>query len=103
MDIKKTKSNFYSKKTVDGRVERDFLLESTRNYRFTYTMSKHVVTDIDKRRPDLISLQYYEDSTYWYIIAQVNGIQDFDEDLKVGDVLKIPAQADIDRIIANAN
>ena len=63
MDIQKTKTNFYEKKTVDGIVERDFLLESTRNYRFEYNMSKHIISDVDRRRPDLISLQYYNDST----------------------------------------
>ena len=101
MDIQKTKSNFYKKVVVAGILERDFLLDNLRDYRFENKMSKHLVSAVDKNRLDLISLQYYQTTIYWYMIAEVNGIEDAMDELEIGDVLKIPALADINRIVAN--
>ena len=101
MDIQKTKSNFYKKVVVAGILERDFLLDNLRDYRFENKMSKHLVSAVGKNRLDLISLQYYQTTIYWYMIAEVNGIEDAMDELEIGDVLKIPALADINRIVAN--
>ena len=41
-------------------------------------------------RPDLISYYAYENSQYWWIILEFNGIRDPLFDLKIGQVLRIP-------------
>lgn len=54
------------------------------------TFTEYTVKESDIGRLDLIAYQYYEDSSFWFVIALVNKVQNLLSDMYVGQVLKIP-------------
>ena len=44
---------------------------------------------------DSLALYYYNNPTYFWVVADANRIQDPYEELKVGDILKIPTFSNI--------
>lgn len=57
-----------------------------------FTVTQEVLS-----RPDLIAQTYYGNSDYWWVIYEFNGIRDPLFELKLGQILRIPA---IDRVLA---
>ena len=54
----------------------------------------HIVKENDTL--DSIALYYYNNPTYYWIIADFNSIQDPYEDLKIGSKLKVPTFSNIE-------
>ena len=52
--------------------------------------SFHVVTDADSKRIDLIAWKYYRDVRLWWVIAEVNNINNPLE-IPAGTTLRIPS------------
>ena len=50
----------------------------------------HVVTDADSKRIDLIAWKYYRDVRLWWVIAEVNNINNPLE-IPAGTTLRIPS------------
>ena len=50
----------------------------------------HTVTDADCKRIDLIAWRYYRDVSLWWVIAEINGINNPLE-IPTGTTLRIPA------------
>jgi len=92
---KYSRSNFFEKRNPAGTIECDLVTNSFVDIVFKRPMNFHYVTQEDLQRPDLISFRYYGQVNLWWIIAKVNDIEDWFNDLTIGDVLKIPAKADI--------
>ncbi len=95
------RSNFFKNQivttTLFGRKkEADLITNSFNEFAFKRPMETHTVTDDDILRPDLISIKFYERISFWWIIAKVNDIEDFWNDIEVGDVLNIPDIEDIE-------
>jgi len=60
----------------------------------------HVVTDADCRRIDLIAWKYYRDVRLWWVIAEVNNINNPLE-IPAGTTLRIPSYERVQmRVIA---
>ena len=89
------RTKFYGTATVDSKLELDFMNTSIDKFKFQYPFQFHRVTEVDAKRPDLISEQYYETVIYWWIILRVNGIRDPYEGLNPGDLLQIPSLLDL--------
>ncbi len=100
------RSNFI--KTVNG--EKDFLLNTFQNYKFTKEFSQYRLQYSDHMRPDLISRRVYGTDEYWWIILKVNPeFEDiwndfsvsydheleFPDSYKVGMLINIPDILDI--------
>jgi len=51
---------------------------------------KHKVTEVDAKRIDMISYQYYSRPDFWWAIAIVNEVANPLEDISAGDTLFIP-------------
>jgi nucleoid-associated protein YgaU len=54
------------------------------------------VTQEIKNRPDLIAQTFYGNTEYWWVIYEFNGIRDPLFELKLGQILRIPA---IERVL----
>lgn len=101
---KYTRSNFYTTVLVDGVRELDFTTNIWNSFIPTRPGTYYTITDRDLGRPDLISYFNYSRIDYWWIIGKVNNIDDFFNDLVVGDVLFIPNKLDLeDHFVENAN
>lgn len=55
----------------------------------------HVVTRDEVGRLDLIAYKYYGDPTLWWVIADINNINNFLDDMQAGRELAIPSPADV--------
>lgn len=75
--------------------ERDLLRTAFSEFQMKRSPVYHTVTSVDLKRPYLISYQYYTTVSFWWIICQVNGINNIFEDLYVGQILVIPSILDI--------
>ena len=89
------RQDFYSKLTVDGVEELDFLWNSISDFKMNYPVKYYRVRDQDWMRPDLISHKVYGNVQFFWIIMVVNNIENPLTDLAPGTLLKIPSLLDI--------
>lgn len=95
------RTNFITDQVVDGIVEKDLvdncwdLFQIKREMTF-FTLSRSYIA-----RPDLLSLKLYGKMNYWWIIAKINLIDDWWNDIKVGDVISVPSIIDIEDWYSN--
>ena len=61
--------------------------------------SKYTVTSADTGRIDLIAYRYYEQVTWWWVIATYNKIANPLTDMEVGQVLRIPKKEYVTQIM----
>lgn len=54
----------------------------------------HIVTDVQRGRPDLISAMYYNDPTLYWVILIANGLID-PFTLDAGTVIRVPAKSSL--------
>lgn len=55
----------------------------------------HTVVQGEELRLDLLSYAYYRTPELWYVIAIVNDLVSVFDDVKIGDVLRIPSLSTI--------
>jgi Base plate wedge protein 53 len=60
-----------------------------------YPVGYYQIAENDVMRPDLISYKVYQTTDYWWLILYVNDIHDPLNDIKSGQVIKIPNILDI--------
>lgn len=87
---KNSKSRYYFTnyvKNTDSNLVYD--LYTRVSYDSDTDVTYHIVTEQDENRLDKISEQYYDDSSYWWLIAMANNIIDPFIVVK-GTTLKIP-------------
>ena len=90
------RTNFTEEVVVDGILEQDLgdnnwdLFEVKRPMTF-FTLSRSYIG-----RPDLLSIKLYGKQTYWWILAKANNIDDFWNDINVGEVIDVPDIRDIE-------
>ena len=89
------RTKFFNKITVRGIEELDFLHHNLSKFKMKYTPVYYRIDIHDINRPDLISYKNYGTIQYWWIICLINGIFNPFEDIKVGDIIKIPNKLDI--------
>lgn len=81
---------------VNGTDECDLLLNNFDTFQIKRPTRFYTVVDRDLRRPDVLSITLYGTADYWWIVGKVNNIDDWWNDLKVGDILQVPHVSDIE-------
>lgn len=90
------RSNFYNLEIVDDIQEYDLVMTSFDKFEINRPTTFYTVLESDLKRPDIISIKNYGKMDYWWIIFKINGIDDPQNDLSAGDVLKIPDVIDVE-------
>lgn len=95
MASKFNRKNFLTKEKIDGKYEYDLL----NNYFYLFDIKRpYDVVKISRTtigRPDLLSIQQYGDKQYWWVISKVNAIDDWWNDVEIGQDIIVPNLADI--------
>jgi len=89
------RTDFYSKIIVDDVEEYDYLYNNISKLTMSYPVTYYRVQENDLMRMDLVSYKVYGSAEYWWIIANVNGIEDVFHDMEVGQLLTVPNKLDI--------
>ena len=96
MSSRYIRTNFLNKENVDGVQEYDLVMSNFEYFKIQRPMTFYTITGDDIGRPDLLSLRLYSDMNYWWILGEVNGIDDFSNDIVEGDVISVPNKLDIE-------
>jgi len=95
------RSQFLDTQTVNKVVEKDLVMYNWVAFKLTRSGTRFLLTEVYLQRPDLLSLRFYKRDDYWWIISKVNNIDDWWNDLYIGQSLLIPDIRDIDAFYAN--
>jgi len=94
---KYTRTNFMTDQVVDGILEKDLvdnnwdLFEIKREMTF-FTLSRSYIG-----RPDLLSIKVFNGKQeYWWILGKINNIDDWWNDIEIGQVISIPDIRDVE-------
>jgi len=87
---------FYEKETIDNILENDLVRNHFDLFKIKRPTTFFTVSRSYIQRPDLLSLKLYGNTQYWWIVARFNQIDDFWNDLNVGDVIRVPNKEDIE-------
>lgn len=91
------RTNFINQQTVDGILEEDLVDNNWDLFEIKRPLTFFTLTRSYIGRPDLLSLKLFGKIEYWWILAKVNeNIQDWWNDLQVGDVISVPSIADFE-------
>lgn len=93
---KYNRTEFMSVQDVDGILEMDLVDNNFDLFEITIPMTYFTISRTYIKRPDLLSLALYEKMNYWWILAKVNNIDDWWNDLEIGDVIDVPNLIDIE-------
>lgn len=90
------RSNFYKQEIVNNKLEYDLV----KNYWDLFKIKRPIqYINISRQflqRPDIFSYAVYRDPSFWWIISKFNNIDDWWNDLTVGESISIPDIRDID-------
>ena len=91
------RTNFTTDVEVDGILEEDLVDNNWDLFQIKRPMTFFTLSRSYIQRPDLLSIKLFGKETYWWILAKVNPeIQDWWNDLEVGDVIDVPDIRDIE-------
>ena len=93
---KYNRSDFMDQNIVNGIPELDFMTNKWSEFKFNRPGTYYTIQDRDLQRPDLVSFIAYGKVNYWWIISKVNNIDDWFNDLAVGEVILLPNKLDIE-------
>lgn len=93
---KYNRENFLQTNEVDYIIEKDLVMLNFDLFKIKRPTVFYKVKYADLKRPDLLSLKLYQKMDYWWIIGKVNNIDDWWNDLKEDDIIKIPDLLDIE-------
>ena len=96
MSNKYKRSNFYDQKIINNKLECDLVKNYWELFTITRPLRYVTITREFLARPDLLSYSVYRDISYWWILSKFNLIDDWWNDLEVGDIISIPELKDID-------
>lgn len=95
------RTNFIQDATVNGILEKDLVDNDWELFEIKRPMTFFTVGNSYIQRPDLLSIKLYGKENYWWILAKANPeIQDFWNDIHVGDVIQVPDIRDIEDFYA---
>lgn len=84
--------------TVDGGVylEKDIIMNNWDLFKIKRPIFFNTIHRIDIQRPDIFSLRLYGTISYWWIISKFNHIDDWYNDLTIGQDIMLPDIQDIE-------
>ena len=89
------RSNFYPENSYNGDTTLDFALGSIAKLKIKRATTYYTIRYEDIARPDLLSYKLYGKIAYWYLLAEVNDIFDWWNDVVEGDVIQVIDEKDI--------
>lgn len=98
-----SRSRYFPTNVVNSITENDLAFSGFSDFVFTDEFKFYTLVESDIQRPDLISYKLYKRMNYWWIVMKLNSIEDIWDDLYVGQILKIPSEDDIQRLIVFMN
>lgn len=90
------RTNFTQEENVDGILEQDLVNNNWELFEIKRPMTFFTVSTSYIQRPDLLSLKLYGKTSYWWILAKHNKIDDWWNDIEVTDVIEVPDIRDIE-------
>ena len=90
------RTNFTEEVIVDGIIEQDLVDNNWDLFEIKRPMTFFTLTRSYIQRPDLLSLKLYGKMAYWWILSKANNIDDWWNDINVGDVIDVPSIRDIE-------
>ena len=96
MPSKMNRANFMQQTNIDGNIENDLAFNNFDSFKFKRPRIYFTITEKYIGRPDLISLDMLGKIDYWWVIMKMNGLDDMYNDFEQGDVIQIPALADVE-------
>ena len=96
MSSRYNRTNFLKIEEVEGTKEYDLIMTNFEYFKIQRPTNFYTIQRTDIGRPDLISLKLYQTIDFWWIIGEVNGICDFNYDIKEGDIIQVPDRLDIE-------
>ena len=89
------RSNFISKVEIDGKIEFDFGSSHFNLFKTKHKVRYYQVSKWEAGRPDILSKNIYNNTSYWWILLKYNNIVDVFTELVEGFILKVPHKTDI--------
>lgn len=86
---------FYEQNEIDGIVENDLIKNYFELFKIKRPAKFFKLHRTYIQRPDLLSLKLYGNMNYWWIIAKLNNIDDWWNDIEIGKVIQYPDVQDI--------
>jgi hypothetical protein len=90
------RTNFQEQKEVNDILEYDLVKNNWDLFELNRETTFYTIPQSFLQRPDLISIKLYGNQIYWWIIAKVNQIDDWWNDVNPGDVIQVPNIRDIE-------
>ena len=85
------------KTEVDGVQEYDVLMSKFLVFEFRDRMEEIQIPAGVRNRPDILAVKLWGNSRWWWIITELNAIDDIWTDFYTGRTIKIPSKADVER------
>lgn len=84
--------------TVNGGdyLEKDIIMNNWDLFKIKRQIRFDMIKRIDIQRPDIFALRTYGTSAYWWIISKYNHIDDWWNDVEVGQDVMLPDIQDIE-------
>jgi hypothetical protein len=95
------RTNFFEVNVVDNVSECDLVMNQFDKFKITRPTNFYTVKETDLKRPDILSIKCYGKQDLFWILGKINFIDDWQNDLSVGDVLIVPNIQDIEDWILN--
>lgn len=89
------RTDFFTKVTVDGVNELDFLHNPLSSFPMNYKPLYYRITSADYMRPWLVSYKCYGTVEFWWLLMFINDIENPFTDLQEGIILTVPNRIDI--------
>jgi len=96
MPNKYKRTNFMAEEIVDGILEKDLVNNNWDLFEIKRPMTFFTISTSYIQRPDLLSIKLYGKMSYWWIVSKVNNIDDWWNDVSIGDVIDVPNIRDIE-------
>jgi len=94
--ISKTRSDFMPTVISNNVSEKDLISNNWDQFEVKRPLAYYQIKESDLQRPDLLSLRVYKNMNYWFVLYKFNGIMDVWNDLKPGDIIKVPHILDVE-------
>lgn len=95
------RTNFYEKKEINGVIENDLIKNNFDLFLIKRPTTFFKLSRSYIQRPDLLSLKLYGRMDYWWIISKINNIDDWWNDIKIGDIIRVVDARDIQDFYLN--
>jgi len=96
------RTNFVKTEVIDDKLYYHFINDYFDTcFVYNNEVQYYQLEDDDIQNPDLLSFKLYGKPDYWWIVCKINNIIDVWNDIIPGEVIVVPALADIENFYTN--